>query len=434
MSSSQCSPLNNKLTDDLLTKILVRLPVKSLLCCKAVSKPWCSLISSPRFIISHLGYAITRPGADETLIVQDFDGVFEPNNTISLLNLRAAQPQSTLNSPFSEQGQFRTKLVGCCRGLVCVSVAKYDCNLFSSKTYDERRPVTYLWNPATKQFKRLPPHIVHYDTLNEVVQGFGYDPVDDDFKIVRVVSYPVKVEVEEDVDEVQEADAEVRVDVEVYSAKLNVWRKLEQDCMPQEIIEFQTSNYDICVNGILCCNAKGFSGILAFDLNQEVFNCDVEFPVSDQLYSVISINDSTIGLITVEEFGGEFNLWKLDDVECLRGGSGLEPSWSLKLGIKVGFGCMPLSYYNSGDLVLLIDGPVWVWYNPDKKEAIKLPIKRYWRQIFRYTPSLVSIPGFKQVKWNALESESESEDESESGDEVQDEDDIESGDEDQDDQ
>lgn len=90
-----------------------------------------------------------------------------------------------------------------------------------------------------------------------------------------------KVEAEEDVDEVEEADAEVRVDIEVYSAKLNAWRKLEQDCMSEEIIEFQTSNYDICVDGILCCIAEGFSGIIAFDLNQEVFNSHVEFPVSD---------------------------------------------------------------------------------------------------------------------------------------------------------
>ncbi|KAK1395165.1 hypothetical protein POM88_014221 [Heracleum sosnowskyi] len=179
------------------------------------------------------------------------------------------------------------------------------------------------------KFKRLPPHIVHYDTLNEVIQRFGYDPVDDDYKIVRVVSYPVKVEVEEDVDEVQEVDSEVRVDVEVYSAKLNAWRKLEQDCLAQEIIECQTANYNICVNGILCCIAEGFSGIIAFDLNQEVFNCDVEFPVSGKYYRIISINDSTIGLITINEDGDEFNLWKLDDVECLHGGSGLEPSWSL---------------------------------------------------------------------------------------------------------
>ncbi|KAK1377703.1 hypothetical protein POM88_024447 [Heracleum sosnowskyi] len=251
MSSSQCSPLNNKLTDDLLTKILE---------------------------LCHY-------------------------NNISLLNLRAAQPQSTINCPFLRQGELRTKLV--------------------------------------------------------VVQGFGYDPVDDDFKIVRVVSYPVKVEVEEDVDEVQEVDSEVRVDVEVYSAKLNAWRKLEQNCLPQEIIECQTANYDICVNGILCCIAEGFSGIIAFDLNQEVFNCDVEFPVSGNYYRIISINDSTIGLITVEEFGGEFNLWKLDDVECLRGGSGLEPSWSLMLGINVGFECMPLNYYNSGHRLLLdLDMPI----------------------------------------------------------------------------
>lgn len=418
MSSSQCCNNNSKFTDDLLSKILIRLPVKSLVICKAVSKPWCSLISSPRFIKSHLGHAITRPGADETLIVQDFDGLFERNDIISFLNLRAPQPQSTLDHPFSKQGQSRVKLVGCCRGLVCVSVADYDPDELSLKSYDERRPVMYLWNPATKRIKCVPMHNVHYDCMNEVVQGFGYDVVNDDFKIVRVVTYPYRVEFEGDVDEVEEVDDEVRVDVEVYSVKLDAWQKLEKGCMPEEIVEYQTDNYDICVDGVLCCIAEGFVGVMAFDLNKEVFNCDVEFPVESMFARLISIGDSDVGFITLEELKGEIKLWKLDDVECLRGG-GVEASWSLMVSFDVDFGCMPLSYYCSGDFVLLIAGPVWVLYNADKKEATNLPIRKLWRQMFRYTESLITIPGSKQVRLNDIEAEgqSENEDESESEDE-----------------
>ncbi|KAK1377756.1 hypothetical protein POM88_024500 [Heracleum sosnowskyi] len=429
MSSSQCCPNNNKLNDDLLSKILVRLPVKSLLCCKAVSKPWCSLISSPRFIKSHLGYAITRPGADETLIVQDFDGFFERNNIISLLNLRAAQPQSTLGLPFSKQGESRVKLVGCCRGLVCVSVANYDPNDLNLKSFDERRPVTYLWNPATKQSKCVPLHNVHYDRMNEVVQGFGYDVVNDDFKIVRVVTYPYRVELKEDFDEVEEVEDENRVDVEVYSVKFDAWRKLGEDCMPEEIVDCQTDNYDICVDGVLCCIAEGFRGILAFDLNNEVFNCDVEFPVNSVFARIISLGDLAVGFITLEGFAGEIKLWKLDNVECLRGG-GVEASWSLMASIDVDFGCMPHGYYSRGDFLLITDGPVWVFYNADKKEATNLAIKKLWRQIFRYTESLVTIPGSKEVRLNDLEAEDKSEDEdedgseSEDGDEVKDEDQV----------
>ncbi|XP_074341130.1 F-box/kelch-repeat protein At3g23880-like [Apium graveolens] len=425
MSSSQCNNNNNnnEFTDDLLTKILISLPVKSLLICRAVSKPWCSLISSPTFIKSHLGHAISRPGADETLIVQDFDGLFERNHIISFLNLRAPKPQVTLDHPFSKQGQSRIKLVGCCRGIVCVSVADYDSNELSLKSYDERLPVMYLWNPVTRRIKCVPMHNVHYDCMNEVVQGFGYDCVNDDFKIVRVVTYQYRVEFEEDVDEVEEVDAEVRVDVEVYSVKLDAWRKLGEDCMPEEIVEFQTANYDICVDGVLCCIAEGFCGVMAFDLNREVFNCDVEFPVHSKFGRIISIGDSAICFIALEEFSDEFKFWKLDDVECLRGGEA-EASWSLMVSINVDFDCVPYSYHGCGNFVLLIDGPGWVLYNSDKKEATNLPIRKLWRQNFRYTESLVTIPGSKQVRLNDIEAEgrSENEDESESEDECESED------------
>ncbi|XP_074322986.1 F-box protein At4g22390-like [Apium graveolens] len=421
MSSSQCNNNNNnKFTDDLLSKILIRLPVKSLLICRAVSKPWCSLISSPTFIKSHFCHAITTPGADDTLIVQDFDGFFQRNHIISFLNLRAPQPQTTLAHPFSKQGQSRIKLVGCCRGIACVSVANYDPNELSLKSYDERRPVMYLWNPATRRIKCVPMHNVHFDDMSEVVQGFGYDCVNDDFKIVRVVTYPYRVEFKEDVDEVEEVDDEVRVDVEVYSVKLDAWRKLGEDCMPEEIVECQTANYDICVDGVLCCIAEGFRGVMAFDLNNEVFNCDVEFPVDSMISRIISIGDSAVGFITLEELGGQIKFWKLDDVECLRGG-GAEASWSLMVSIDVDFGCMPLGYYGCGDFVLLIDGPVWVLYNADKKEATNLPIRKFWRQNFRYTESLVTIPGSKEVRLNGIDAEGQGEnkDESESEDECE---------------
>lgn len=152
-----------------------------------------------------------------------------------------------------------------------------------------------------------------------------------------------------------------------------------------------------------------------------MFNCDVEFPSFSKLARLVGISDSSVGLINLEGFGAEMKLWKLDDVECLRG-DGVEPSWSIMLAINVEFPCMPHSYYSSGYLVLLIDGPVWVWYNPDKKEATNLPIKKYWRQIFRYTESLVSIPGSKPVKLNALEVEDADEVEGEDEDQVEDED------------
>lgn len=40
--------------EDLIAQILDLLPVKDLLRCRCVCKPWCSLIDSPRFVKAHL--------------------------------------------------------------------------------------------------------------------------------------------------------------------------------------------------------------------------------------------------------------------------------------------------------------------------------------------------------------------------------------------
>lgn len=70
--------------------------------------------------------------------------------------------------------------------------------------------------------------------MTEVTHGFGYDPVDEDFKILRVVTYLYKEE--DDEEDVEEVDAEVKVDVEVFSVKMNAWRKLDEDCMPEDLL------------------------------------------------------------------------------------------------------------------------------------------------------------------------------------------------------
>ncbi|KAK1393433.1 hypothetical protein POM88_012489 [Heracleum sosnowskyi] len=166
---------------------------------------------------------------------------------------------------------------------------------FSEVTKLSHSSTTSVTSPAsvyaTGQSKCVSPHTINYDDITGVTHGFGYDPVYEDFKIVRVVTYLYKFKVEEDVNLVEEVGAEVRVEVEVHSA----------------------------LNGVLCCISEGFSGVMAFDLNNEVFNCDVEFPVLPEFARIIGIDDSAVGFITSKGFGREIKLWKLDDVKCLRG-------------------------------------------------------------------------------------------------------------------
>ena len=43
---------------DIITDVLSRVPVKSLLRFRCVSKPWCSLIDSPHFVKTHLNRSV----------------------------------------------------------------------------------------------------------------------------------------------------------------------------------------------------------------------------------------------------------------------------------------------------------------------------------------------------------------------------------------
>ncbi|KAK1362861.1 hypothetical protein POM88_038422 [Heracleum sosnowskyi] len=58
-----------------------------------------------------------------------------------------------------------------------------------------RKTNVYLWNPATERFKLIPGHSLHGDNSTQVALGFGFDRLDYDLKVVRVVSRSVPAEV-----------------------------------------------------------------------------------------------------------------------------------------------------------------------------------------------------------------------------------------------
>jgi len=50
-----------------------------------------------------------------------------------------------------------------------------------------------LWNPATGDFKVIPPS--HQpEKCNCSPEGFGYDPIRDDYKVIRITKYPMVFE------------------------------------------------------------------------------------------------------------------------------------------------------------------------------------------------------------------------------------------------
>ncbi|XP_063943378.1 putative F-box protein At3g10240 [Daucus carota subsp. sativus] len=401
---------NPTLSDDLISEILVRVPVKSLIQFQLVSKTWLSLIKDPVFVKAQLRRAI-RSGSDETLMLVRYSCSTSTESAklkLSLFDVDSRQIVSETRYPYS-QGESRSvprlTLVGSANGIVCLV-------LFETSHLINR---FFLWNPATRQSLIVVPG---RGLSKPRALGFGYDPVDEDYKIVRVVSGPC-------------------LPAEVFSANRNVWREVPDPIDSPD--DFLSGHFNVCVNGFLCGIDKGV-GMMVFDLNKEVMNCAIKLPVvaaggvgvvgdndddyDEEYYDaqpethIIEL-DKSIAVITLwadalngDRTGGrlnkKINMWMLDDDACLKGG-GVEASWTIMFSIDLAMPAVLYNgYFSNGELLLLIrnhDDRMWISCDADKKEAkiarVEMADHLYTHRLARYTESLVSLPGFKQIKdWN----------------------------------
>ncbi|PON91128.1 F-box domain containing protein [Trema orientale] len=137
----------NSLPDQLWVEIMSRLPVKSLLRCKCVQKPWCRLIDTlihdRTFVTKHLNSSIDRP----SLYIRSYDVSRRVRNsfvTICNENGDNAHLDTVIEdfdlSPFRQQ--YHMSFLGShCNGIMCISVL--------------RQNIVLLCNPALREFKLI---------------------------------------------------------------------------------------------------------------------------------------------------------------------------------------------------------------------------------------------------------------------------------------
>ncbi|KAL2341733.1 hypothetical protein Fmac_009673 [Flemingia macrophylla] len=160
------------LPNELIEEILLRLPVKSLLRFKCVSKSWSSLISDPQFAKSHFDAAPTQ-----MLLLQT--SVCAINSVIASVDIEAPlngddYVKLALKVPFNHKWK-TLRLAGSCRGFILLTRTKYIHDQFHYMVF------FMIWNPSTGFHKEYEAPF-----CSEVICGIGYDSSTDDIVVVAI--------------------------------------------------------------------------------------------------------------------------------------------------------------------------------------------------------------------------------------------------------
>ncbi|KAK2987802.1 hypothetical protein RJ640_024429 [Escallonia rubra] len=190
------------LPHDVIVNILSRLPVKTLLRFRSVSKPWRSLIRSPKFITTHLQTTVQNPSAAATSLILHSLHHKSEDHLLFLVSITPFRQELTkLDHPFP--GVFlEMEVVGSINGLVCLCRPRWGDGIT-------------IWNPATKQSKgvKLSGYAPNPVFNDRVSIGFCYDPVGDDYKVISILNF--------------KPETKVPARVEVYSCGAESWKKLD---------------------------------------------------------------------------------------------------------------------------------------------------------------------------------------------------------------
>ncbi|XP_047339481.1 F-box protein CPR1-like [Impatiens glandulifera] len=356
--------------DEIIANILSRLPVKCLLRSRCVSKPWLALISTSYFVKLHLNRSVQTKSNLDLLL---WDGDTYRVDFDSLDN-DVIQPIDVDNHPLRCYKNYET-LWGSCDGLLCMSNPNGD---------------VILWNPSTRKSIKLPytpteiasEKKVFGNTRRERVYQLGYDNINGDYKVVRlVVLYGSDFQ-----------DFEVKV----YSLKSNSWHKSE-NCL--HCPDFNRTGNSIAGGAVhwisdVMLDSKKESSIVAFDIRTEKYRvipppefCGIDSGLYlDNLEGCLSLSyqyqSTSVDVFLLKEYGGKSEYWSKFVT--------ISPT----IQFPSVYAVKPIAYSKSGKKVLLdLNFKILVWYNleQDSFEEIWVDGMNKFLDVLTCVESLVSV-------------------------------------------
>lgn len=362
-----------ELPDDITVDILRRLPVKTVVRFRCVSKAWRALISDRSFVRSHLSRVIQSHlplGTASRIILARYAD--------TLLSLQPKEEGDGVADvvevrDFDLVRHLPYYVKGHCDGLLCVVIN------------DGEKGLLVVYNPSIREYRRL-PHPRNFRSTREVF-GIGYDPSIGDYKIVRVPSVYCRLKC-----------PGYTPRVEVLTLKSNSWRTLPDHDTPPYFVEhiFQATN----VNGGLywLCEDRDASRcvILRFDLVAEKFKVVPPAP-EEYNWSITWVGSLRDSLCVIHsQRVSNVNVWSTKD----------DQTWTKLITIPTTTGpnsnssfCSlrytPLCFTKTGALLMRVRGEGFMVFEPEENRYHQLEIRGAEQHLQEtvYYESLVSPNG-----------------------------------------
>ncbi|XP_076958856.1 F-box protein At1g11270-like [Bidens hawaiensis] len=241
--------------------------LKSLLQFRTVSKQWKSVIDSSRFITSH--------GVNQTqshLLLLAFGIDFE-DKFVSIVDDDVTLSHHHKLSPPINIPIFRAAMLGCCRGLVCLSA-------FDPQS---QKDLVFVWNPSIRKCVgiTIPSKSYSYEL------GFGVCPITNDPKLVRLTS---------------ETDTDHKA-ADVFALSSGVWRSVPMN-LHWPCKEMHFSPYHVVIDTVIHWVAydritDSHHVIVSFDLSTEEFE-EVDLSLALPHPIILSISKLNGSLVVLD--------------------------------------------------------------------------------------------------------------------------------------
>ncbi|KAI5648198.1 hypothetical protein M9H77_34203 [Catharanthus roseus] len=329
------------LPEDIITEILLRLPVKSLKRFQCVAKRWDSMISNPAFAKAHLkitsenrnftsqsvlslpqeGPAFcTCSGGPGALCTCPLHSIEYGNSNLNLVQL---------DFPFVPPNTSHFCYMGFINGLSCWSLHPTD--------------KIVLWNPSIRKFKVLP---IDAPSLSSF--GFGYDESTDDYKIIILTN--------------SAKNGVPRMEVEIYSSKKKCSYKID-DYLDGDISSLWHGKH---LSGSIYWIATPYNSsrdtcyIATLDMATDTFG-SISMPEFDNRMIIYWSFELLGGCLSViyTDFSSQLHVYTMQG--CM-----MEQKWSRTLTVAGNYVC-----YSISPIVMYKKENSWVGFGPGFVQGYK---------------------------------------------------------------